>query len=218
LLNHDVPDQRPTVILVGRISRWKGQHVFIRAAAIVHDRFPRAGFQIVGSAMFGEDDYEREIRELVHEMKMDDCLEFTGFRSDVADIIRQSTLLVHASTVGEPFGQVLIEAMAAEKPVVATKGGGVPEIVNDGITGLLVAMGDVEGMAAAICQLLGNPDLARSMGKHGRQRVSEHFTIQHTVAKVQNIYDDLVEARGKARRGWLRLRHRIGAPKSTLRQ
>jgi glycosyltransferase involved in cell wall biosynthesis len=218
LLNHDVPGQRPGVILVGRISRWKGQHVFIRAAAIVHDRFPSARFQIVGSAMFGEDDYEREIRELLHELQLDDCVELTGFRSDVADIIRHSTLLVHASIVGEPFGQVLIEAMAAEKPVVATKGGGVPEIVNDGITGLLVAMGDVEGMAAAICKVLDDPDLARTMGKHGRQRVSEHFTIQHTVAKVQNIYDDVVEAPGTTRSGLSRLWSCIRSPNPTLRR
>jgi glycosyltransferase involved in cell wall biosynthesis len=82
--------------------------------------------------------------------------------------------------------------MAAAKPIVATKGGAVPEIVQEGVTGLLVPMGDARGMAEAISQLLSDPDSAQKMGEAGRRRVCEQFTIKHVVQKVEKIYDDFL--------------------------
>jgi glycosyltransferase involved in cell wall biosynthesis len=187
-----VPADHATVTLVGRISRWKGQHVFIRAAEMVHRQFPGARFRIVGSALFGEAEYEREVRDLTRDLNVADCVEFTGFRDDVADLIAHSSIVVHASIVGEPFGQVVIEAMAAERPVVATNGGGVPEIVVEGTTGLLVPMGDAPAMAAAICRLLENPESAQDMGRNGRQRVADHFTIQNTASKMESVYREVL--------------------------
>ena len=147
-----------TVIgLVGRIAQWKGQEIFIRAAAGVLSRFPNCRFRIIGAALFSEQDYERRIRQLAGELGIAHSVEFTGFRQDVFTAISELDILVHASITGEPFGQVIVEGMAAGKPVVATAGGGVPEIVQDGLTGLLVPMGDPQGMARAICRLLENP-------------------------------------------------------------
>jgi glycosyltransferase involved in cell wall biosynthesis len=186
------PAAGPLVGIVGRISPWKGQHVFLRAAAEVHRRFPPARFQIIGSALFSEQAYEQEVRTLCTQLGLDGVVEFTGFRSDVPDLIGRLDVLVHASTTGEPFGQVVIEGMAAAKPVVATNGGGVPEIVQDGGTGLLVPMGDPAAMADAIARLLADPDLRRRMGRAGRQRVLEHFTIQRTAEGVQRVYDALL--------------------------
>lgn len=100
-------------------------------------------------------------------------------------------ILVHASTTGEPFGQVVVEGMAAAKPVVATNGGGVPEIVPDKVTGLLVPMGDAPAMAAAIIEVLSNPTLAQAMGEAGYNRVREHFTIEITARRVETVYDSL---------------------------
>ena len=183
----------PRVALVGRLCRWKGQHVFLEAAAQIGKAFPEARFQVVGSALFEEHDYERELHELVRTLKVEERVEFTGFRDDVSALIGAADIMVHASITGEPFGQVVIEGMAAGKPVVATDGGGVPEIVVDGVTGVLVPMRDAQSMAAAICRLLADPALARRMGQLGRQRVLEHFLIQHTADKVQQIYDELLE-------------------------
>ena len=180
------------VVLVGRICRWKGQHVFIEAAHRVRRLFPAAMFQIVGSPLFEEKLYERELHERVRQLNLDDCIEFLGFRDDVLDVIGQSDILVHASIIGEPFGQVVIEGMAAGKPVVATHGGGIPEIVVDGVTGLLVPMGDAPRMSLAICRLMDDPKAARKMGELGRQRVLEHFRIEHTVDKLQGIYDEML--------------------------
>jgi glycosyltransferase involved in cell wall biosynthesis len=175
--------------LVGRITRWKGQHIFIEAASIVRRDFPHARFQIIGGALFNETEYENEIRDLVGLHGLEDVIEFTGHRNDVPKLIAELDLLVHASITGEPFGQVIIEAMAAAKPVVATNGGGVPEIVLDGVTGLLVPMGDPIAMADAIIRFLSDPDFRQYAGQLGRERLLNHFTIHHTVQKIHHVYE-----------------------------
>lgn len=178
--------------LVGRISPWKGQHVFIQAAALVHKRFPDARFFVIGAALFGEDQYDHEVRRMPGDLGIGDVVEFTGFRNDIRHTIAELDLLVHASTKGEPFGQVIIEGMAAGKPVVATNGGGVPEIVEDGETGLLVPMGDVTAMAEAICQVLSDPARARTMGERARKRVADHFTMEQTARRVEAVYAEII--------------------------
>jgi glycosyltransferase involved in cell wall biosynthesis len=187
--------QEPVVGLVGRIARWKGQHVFIRAAELVRRRFPAARFRIVGTPLFGEEDYEREIRELTAQLGLAEVLEFAGFSHDVPATMRGFSVAVHASITGEPFGQVVIEAMAAGRPVVATNGGGIPEIVEDGLTGYLVPMDDAPAMADAICRLLADPAAAAEMGRRGRQRVIDRFTIEHTARRVEAVYADLLHKR-----------------------
>lgn len=177
--------------LIGRISPWKGQHIFIQAAALVNKRFPEARFLIIGAALFGEDEYDREVRQLPGQLGIQDVVKFTGFSNQVSQAIAGLDLVVHASTKGEPFGQVIIEGMAAAKPVVATNGGGVPEIVEDGRTGLLVPMEDAQAMADGICSILADPAKAREMGRLGRQRVAESFTLEQTARRVEAVYEEL---------------------------
>lgn len=188
---HDpgVTSAGPVIGLVGRICPWKGQHIFIEAAALVHARYPEARFQIIGAALFKEHDYEAELRQLAQAKGLDRVLAFTGFQSEVAPWIRGLDVLVHASTVAEPFGQVVVQGMACGKPVVATNGGGVRETMVDGETGLLVPMNDAPAMAEAICALLADPAAARAMGVRGRDRVAEHFTIEQSARKVTEVYE-----------------------------
>jgi glycosyltransferase involved in cell wall biosynthesis len=186
--------EAPVIALIGRICPWKGQHIFIDAAAIVHTRFPGARFKIVGACLFGEDDYEATIRQQCAALGLEDVLEFTGFCRDVSGLIRSLDIVVHASTTGEPFGQVIIEGMAASKPVVATNGGGVPEIVIHEETGLLVPMADAAAMADAICRILSDPAIADEMGRKGRERVRKHFTIQQTAERIHAVYDYMASA------------------------
>ena len=185
----------PRIGLVGRLAPWKGQHVFIRAAAEVLKRHPDCRFQIIGAALFGEEAYEQELHDLISSLGLERQVEFTGFRSDVADLMRQLDVVVHASTVGEPFGQVVIEAMATSKPVIATNGGGIPEIVVDGVTGILVSMGDAAEMASAIVRLVENPEEGRKMGNAGKVWVEKCFTIERTVRQMEGVFAGLLDAR-----------------------
>ena len=182
----------PTFGIVGRLTAWKGQHIFLRAAALVRALVPDAKFRIVGAALFGEADYEAEVRALAAQLGLDDAVEWLGFRRDVPDVVAQMDVLVHASTTGEPFGQVLIEGMAAARPVVATNGGGVPEIVLDGETGILVPMNEVELLALAMLRLWREPESARAMGELGRARVQCEFTIEATARKVEAVWDEII--------------------------
>jgi len=177
--------------LVGRITPWKGQDIFIKAAALLKQKHPEAKFEIIGAPLFSERAYEAELRRLCDELNVTDTVEFAGFVEKVPARIAELDIVVHASITGEPFGQVIIEGMAEQKPVVATNGGGVPEIVQDGITGLLVPMGDALRMAEAIDYLLTHPDEATMMGVRGRERVQTHFTIQKTARMVEEVYGEV---------------------------
>jgi glycosyltransferase involved in cell wall biosynthesis len=191
--------------LIGRICPWKGQHIFLQAAAAVAKHFPNARFKIVGAALFGEDEYEAKVKQLCTDLALDRVVEFTGFCSDVGELIAGLDVVVHASTTGEPFGQVIVEGMAAGKPVVATNGGGVPEIVVDNVTGFLVPMGDPAAMAEAICKILAAPAAARSMGFQGFMRVRKLFTIERAAEKVKTIYCQILQSPNF---GWHRLTDR----------
>ncbi len=195
------PNKAPVIGLVGRISPWKGQDIFLRAAAEVVKQFPGARFQIIGAPLFGEEAYEHEVRALCTELGLDDSVEWLGFRRDVPQLVSGLDLLVHASKTGEPFGQVVVEAMMAAKPVVATNGGGIPEIVLDGDTGLLVPMDDAPAMARAIEYILSDPAMARQMGERGIVRAREYFSITRTSSKIARVYDHLLlqEAEKKRR-------------------
>lgn len=184
----------PRIGLVGRIAPWKGQHVFLEAAAMVRKSVPEAQFVIVGTPLFGEQAYEEQVRRQRAELGLDDAVEFAGFVSDVTSVYHGLTVLVHASTVPEPFGQVVLEGMMAARPVVATRGGGVPEIMRDGETGILVPMGDARSMAEAILRLLSDPARAEAMGEAGRRRAVAEFTIDKTARKVEAVYDALLGA------------------------
>ncbi len=177
--------------LIGRISPWKGQHIFIQAAAQVHRRFPQTKFVIIGAALFGEEKYDREVRALPAQLGIESEVEFTGFCNDIPRMVASLDMVVHASITGEPFGQVIIEGMAAGKPVVATNGGGVPEIVEDGKTGILVPMSDVQAMTDAICKIIADPVRAAEMGRLGRKRVMENFTSDQTARRVEAVYEEL---------------------------
>ncbi len=180
----------PTVLMVGRINRWKGQDVFIRAAGLVAARFPRAKFLIAG-------DYRREyagvageLFRMVAEHQLGERVVFTGYldRVEVRDVMASADIIVHASKQAEPFGTVVTEAMALGKPVVATAAGGPVETVRDGVTGILVPPGDFRAMAEAVGLLLQNPELRSRMGAAARQRIACFFNINDTVAEIEKIY------------------------------
>ena len=195
------PNTRPTpgpgsgpvrIGIVGRLARWKGQHVFIEAAARVVAAGYDAEFVVVGAALFGEEDYEAGLRRQAETLGLAGRVKFLGFTRDVVGELRKLDVLVHASTTGEPFGQVIVEGMAVGLPVVASRGGGVPEIITDGENGLLTPMGDAPALAAALLSLLGDPALAQRLGRAGYEHVRSGFRASRGAGQVADIYQAIL--------------------------
>jgi glycosyltransferase involved in cell wall biosynthesis len=150
---------------------------------------------LVGDATFGEKSFVDELKEMCRELGVAEKVVFTGFRDDVPVIMRSIDLLVHASTLPEPFGMVLIEAMAASRPVVATRAGGVQEIVDSGVTGILVPPGDEDAMARAIVEILSDGGLRQRMGEAGLRRVEERFSRDETTRGIEREMLAILEER-----------------------
>jgi glycosyltransferase involved in cell wall biosynthesis len=161
------------ITMVGRLAPWKGQDVFIRAFESAFGDSPGVQGRIIGSAMFGEEDYAESLLSLVDDLHLDDRIHLCGFTDQVAHELSRSDVLVHASTVPEPFGQVIVEGMAAGLPVVASAAGGPAEIITDGVDGLLTLPGNVDDLASAMRRLAENPELRSQLGRAARIRAQD---------------------------------------------
>ena len=159
--------------IVGRLAPWKGQHVFLDAFATA---FPDGGARarVVGDALFGEDDYRASLHEQAARLGIADRVEFRGFRHDVQAELAELDVLVHATVTAEPFGQVIVEGMAAGLPVVATDTGGPAEILTNGVDGLLVPPGSTTTLAAVLSRLADDPGLRRTLGRRAREHAERY--------------------------------------------
>jgi len=176
---------------LGRIRPWKGQHVLIEALAQLHPRNPRIKGLIVGSPEVHEMAYGETMRQMARDLGVAESVIFCGYRPDVPDVLRAMDLMAHTSVRPEPFGRVIIEAMAAGTPVVASDAGGVPEIVRDGVEGLLVAPDDATALATAIERLYAHPEQASKCAQAGRAAV-QGFTVAQYVEGVERVYGEML--------------------------
>jgi glycosyltransferase involved in cell wall biosynthesis len=195
-----VPPEAPLLALVGQITPWKGQRDALAALPAVLARYPAAVLCIAGSPKFTGPTvrydnlaYAGELYRIVAALGLDSRVRFLGERDDVPDLLAAADLLVLPSWA-EPFGRVLIEAMAMARPVVATHAGGVPEIVEHGASGLLVPPRDPAALAGAVLALLDDPARARAMGRYGRAVVAARFTATQTAAAIDALYAELEAA------------------------
>jgi glycosyltransferase involved in cell wall biosynthesis len=180
--------------LVGRLAAWKGQHVAVEAFA---QAFPDgdAELWLIGEAMFGESAYVDRLTRQVQALGFGDRIQLRGFRADVWAELAQLDVLVHASTSPEPFGQVVLEGMAAGLPVIAAAPGGPAEIVADGVDGLLVASGSVEGLRAALLRLAADHALRDRLGQTAYTS-AKRYTTQRTAAGLLGVYERLLGQEG----------------------
>jgi glycosyltransferase involved in cell wall biosynthesis len=163
-------DSHQLIGIVGRLEPWKGQETFLRSAAIVARDRREARFVVVGGAILGwEGSYPDDLRALAAELGIADRVHFAGHQDDPYAWLDALDVVVHAS-IGEPFGLVVVEAMALGKPLVAAAEGGPLEIVEDGANGVLVAPGRPEPLAAAVERLLDEPGTAARLGAAARVR------------------------------------------------
>jgi glycosyltransferase involved in cell wall biosynthesis len=163
----------------------------LQALAELHREFPDVRGRIVGSAMFGEDAYERWLRDLVDELDLQGVVTFTGFVDRVEDELAKLDVLVHASVVPEPFGQVVVEGMAAGLPVVATNAGGPAEVITDGVDGLLVPTGDASALVVALRRLVGDRQLRASLGRAATHSAAA-FSPDVIGRQMRDLYDQLL--------------------------
>jgi glycosyltransferase involved in cell wall biosynthesis len=186
------PPESVLVGIVGRILDWKGQDVFVEAAARVRSRADRVHFVIVGDIPPDEPyrtralPFKQRVLEMVRAQGLTECLHFMGERLDVPDVMAGLDICVLASDA-EPFGRVLIEAMAAGKPVVATRAGGVPEIVVDGVTGYLIPPRDPAALAQKLLGLVADQTLRARLGLQGRQVATECFSVDRFVHGIESV-------------------------------
>jgi glycosyltransferase involved in cell wall biosynthesis len=180
--------------LFGRLAPWKGQHVAIRALALLG---PDSNVQlaIVGDALFGEESYAAELRALVSEHGLERRVHFLGFRNDVNVLMRAVDVLIHTSVTPEPFGRVIAEGMLAERPVIATAGGGASEIVTPGVTAWQVPPNDPAALAEAVREVLRDPARARTVAAAGRREALERFTLASTIPLTERAIERAVEER-----------------------
>ena len=188
--------------MVGRLSPTKGQLVLVRAARRVVDARPGTRFRLLGAAAFGAEDYERRLRAEIDRLGLTDVVDLAGFVADPRRELDGLTVCVHASPLPEPFGQVVTEAMAWGVPVVATRGGGVDEIVRThptgAETGLVVPPSDEEALAAAIVEVIDHPAAALERAARAHEDVRRRFDADRGAEVVSRVW---LEAAGRHRSG-----------------
>ncbi len=177
-----LPHGAPIVGNVAALVPHKGQRHLIDAAHLVVRQIPDARFVILG-----EGELREHLEKQIHEHHLEKHVLLPGFRTDVLGCIKGFDLFV-MSSVTEGLGTSLLDAMACSRPIVATRAGGIPEIVEDGVNGLLVPPRDHPALATAIVRALKDGDLRRRMGEAGFARVRERFTVERMVEKTVDVY------------------------------
>lgn len=187
-LRAGLPVNVPLVGCFGRLTEWKGQAVLLEALT----RLPGVHVALIGGAIFSESDYEAALRRQAERLGVAQRVRFLGHRGDVPVLMRAVDVVVHTSIEFEPFGRVIVEAMLSERPVVATKTGGVPELVEDGVNGLLVPPRVPEALAAALDRVLNDRTLAARLAAAGRERALRDFSLDRVVREVAVVINEVL--------------------------
>jgi len=187
---------KDTVLLgcIGRIEKRKGQEYLIAAMRLVDN----AKLLLVGS---GEEKYVKRVKTLFEEFEISDRVIHVGYRQDISSIIKEIDIIVFPTIRGEGFPRVILEAMAAGKPIVATDNAGNPEAVEDGITGYIVPLKDSLALARRANELVLDKEKRDRMGAAGKKRVVKNFTIEENVKKTQKLYLNILEKSNKKKDG-----------------
>ena len=181
------------IALVGCLVPWKGQKVLIKAI----DKLIRQGLKvkafIIGGTAKKDKWYERELKALVKKLSLEESVIFTGRRNDIPALLKYMDIIVHTSTEPEPFGRVIIEAMAMGKPIIATKIGAPVEIIKDGVNGFLVPPGEPNFLAKHIRKISKNKEFLKFIGKNARKQVEKNYSIKIHTKIIENLYRSILK-------------------------
>lgn len=194
-----IPSTASVFGIFARIVDWKGIREFVQAARLVIESVPESYALVVGDASDGSEEYYASVIRLAKELGVDERVIFTGFRRDVADVMRLCDVVVHSSIVPEPFGMTVIEAMATGAAVVAANAGGPTEIIPSEDYGVLVDPTDAEQLAGSITKLLRDSRTAIEMGLRASDRVRERFSAERYAHEVQAVYRDILHSEERER-------------------
>lgn len=182
-----------TIGIIGRITPIKGHHFFIRAASKVVKLIPNVRIMIVGQPPQGKEGYLKQLKSLAEHLGILDAIEFSGYKQDIPDMLSRIDVLALSSIGHEAFGRVVIEAQAAGVPVVATRVGGLTDIITDRKNGLLVSPGNVAQFADAIIEVLKNKDLAENLAQRAKIDVEQRFTLTAMADKTISVYREALD-------------------------
>jgi glycosyltransferase involved in cell wall biosynthesis len=182
------------ISLVAKLSERKGHATLIRAVPEVLDSFPKTSFLIVGGELDGDHHmkYADKLKSLPDEIGVKERVIFTGFRSDIPQIMAASDIVTHCSTYPDPFPGVVLQGMAVGKPVVASDLGGPREQIINGESGLLVEPGRPSLLAGALCSLLEDEEKRTKLGKAALRRVKSEFSSEAYLSKLDRLYEGLI--------------------------
>jgi glycosyltransferase involved in cell wall biosynthesis len=187
----------PVVSTIAQITPWKGQLEVVEAFARTAGGFPDARLLIVGEPKFTGAEarydiagYQRKLQDTVRDLGLADKVRFTGERNDIPSVIAASDIVVHASWE-EPFGLIVVEAMSMGKPVVATRAGAMPELINNGESGLLVTPQDPASIAEAVNSLASDRALCARLGGKAAVETRNRFDIARAVSEITDLYRKL---------------------------
>ena len=181
-------DQQFVVGCFSRLSPWKGQHILLEALA----KCPKSVVVLlVGEALYGEDEYVKQLHQTIDELQLGDRVQFLGFRSDVAELMQACDAVAHTSVTAEPFGRVIVEAMFSRRPVIATAAGGAMELVEPGKTGWLTEPGNVEDLIKAISSIQQDEIVTTSIVEHAYTQAFDRFHIDNTNRQIKIFLDSI---------------------------
>lgn len=178
-----VPDDAFLIGVFGRLAPWKGQHVLIKSLT----ELPDIHVAVVGSSLFGEEKYERELKDLVDKLGLQGRVHFLGFQSEIPSLMKAMDIIVHTSISPEPFGRVIVEGMLAARPIIAAKAGGVLEIIDDRKNGLLVSPSDPKKLANAIKLLREDAEFSKRIAIEGRKEALERFSPPKMLSQIHDV-------------------------------
>jgi len=186
----NIEKEKKIVGIFSRLDPWKGHTLFFESARIIKDNIPNSIFLVVGE---GEKEYKNQLLSYVENLRLKDDVIFTGYRKDIPQLMNACDIVVNSSIKPEAFGRTIIEAMACGKVVVTTKTGGVIEIVEDNVTGILVPTKNATALARACLYYLENKEKTDEMGLRARKRVEDFFSVTENIKKFEKLYFQILE-------------------------
>jgi glycosyltransferase involved in cell wall biosynthesis len=181
---------------VGQLVPWKNHNIFLAAAARVAKTLPHARFVLVGDDIFGRDSkYKTSLLQQIKDRDIAERFNLMGWQDNMHQVWPRIGCLVHTAE-SEPFGRVIIEAMAHKVPVIAVSSAGPSEIIENGETGILSQAGDIDGLSEAMLRIAWDNELAKNLAQAGYQRVVADFTAARTASQMREIYKQVSPGTG----------------------